>query len=98
MKEFANEYKEINENALLEKWSSLAPQFRSILLVNYKIKNFETGWSDEIEDMLVLLKLLPSKQVGKHVISSEHTFNGAVDKFLKFMQVPMEELIFFEYL
>lgn len=87
LKEFADEYKNLNANALLEKWDLLAPQLRNILQSHYKIKTFINGWADEIESMLVVLKLMPAKQVGRNVVASEHTFNNSMEKLLQFVKV-----------
>lgn len=90
MRELADEYKDVNANALLERWDSLALQLRTILKANYKNTTFKTEWSDEIENVLVLLMMMPSKQVGRNVIASEKTFNDSVDKLLQFVKVNVD--------
>lgn len=91
MKEFADEYKDINANSLLEKWESYVPQFRRFLRDDFGIDAFESDWSDEIGDLLVLLKLMPSKQVGRNVIASESSLNYASKKLLQFLKVQYKQ-------
>lgn len=75
---------------MLDKWDSYAPQFQNILQNQFKQTLFKTGWCDEIEAMLFLLKLLPSVQVGRNLIASNTTFNKAVAKLIDFMPVEKQ--------
>lgn len=85
--EFAEEYSTVNANALIEKWETYEHQLREILVINFANVAFETGWSEDIENVLVLLKLLPSKQSGRNVIASNSTFNNAIEKLVQFLPV-----------
>lgn len=85
--EFARAFREINGNALLEKWESFKNQLRGIMVNQFNVQHFKTGWNNNIEDVLVLLKLLPSKQIGRNVISSTSTFNSAIENLIQYMPV-----------
>lgn len=89
LKEFEDEFKDINANSLLDDWESYAKQFRGILRDDYQIEAFESDWAVEIEDFLVLLKLMPSKQIGRNIIASESTLKNATSKLLQFVKVKI---------
>lgn len=45
---------------------------------------FVTMWPSEIEDLLMLLKLLPHKLTGKNSVASAHTFKDSIGKLIVF--------------
>lgn len=95
LEEFANEFKNINASAMLEKWEIYAPRLTNILKNGYNQKTFKTEWFSDIEDVLILLKLLPTKQIGRNVIASESTFKKSVGKLIEFL--PVNRKYYFEY-
>lgn len=80
-------YPEISAVALIDKWIVLGPQLRDILTRHYKVKNFKTDWSEDIESILVLLKMFRARQVGRNVIASDTTFKTSVNQFIHFKPV-----------
>lgn len=87
MKEFELANKTIAGSAFIEKWPTIGPQLRNLLNDHYKVKHFQTDWSEEIEAVLVLLKMFPARQVGRNVIASEATFRKAVEQFIHYEPV-----------
>lgn len=87
LKEFELAYENINSSAFINEWPELSKNLHKILTVNLKQKRFSTDWSDDIESFLVLLKLFPSQQVGRHVIASDTTFKQSIGKFIKYDSV-----------
>lgn len=77
---------------MLEKWDDYAPRLTNILKNEYNQKSFKTEWSAEVEDVLILLKLFPSKQIGRNVIASDLTFKKSIEKMIEFLPVN-EQLI-----
>lgn len=76
----------------MNKWSSIAPQLQVILTQHYKVSKFQTDWAEEIENILLLLKMFPSGQLGRNVIASDATFKKAVEQFIQ-----LEPVIYFFY-
>lgn len=87
LKEFELAYPEISAFALIDKWIVFGPQLRDILTSHYKVKNFKTDWFEDIERILVLLKMFPARQVGRNVIASDTTFKTSVNQFIHFEPV-----------
>lgn len=56
---------------------------------NYSDKRFKTTWIDEIEDMLLLLRLFPAKQVGRNVVGTIEDFDLSISKMIQFELVSI---------
>lgn len=89
LQEFEYANPNIDAAAFINKWPEMWAQFRYILIDHYKVNTFTTDWSEEVENILVLLKMFPSKQVGKNVIASNINFNKSVESFLHFEPVSL---------
>lgn len=74
-------------NGFLEKWSTQQSQLRSILCTEYMEVNFKTEYDEDIENILVLIKLFPAKQVGRNVIASDSKFKSTVNSLIHFAPV-----------
>lgn len=72
-----------NASAFLDGWSSFGQQLRGVLMGHYKQKDVCTDWSMEIENVLILLKMFPCRQVGRNVIATDATFIKSIDKLIK---------------
>ncbi|XP_031639195.1 uncharacterized protein LOC116351255, partial [Contarinia nasturtii] len=83
LKEFELTFEAANASAFMEKWPVFAPQLREILFSHYKVKRFKTSWADDVEGILVLLKMFPSNQVGRNVIASDPTFKKSIEQFIQ---------------
>lgn len=66
----------------MDKWPSISIQLRDILANVYNVPDFKTEFPKEIEDLLLLLKLFPTKQYGRNVIASDKTFNISTEHLL----------------
>lgn len=87
LKEFELANEEVNCHAFLEKWPILAPKLWDVLTKHYKQNDFATGWAKDIEDVLVLLKMFPCRQVGRNVIATNKAFETSVKTFIQFEPV-----------
>lgn len=85
--EFELAHPTVNASAFLNKWPAIFPQLRNILRVHYREMNFKTDWSEDVENILVLLKMFPSRQIGRNVIASDATFKKSVEQFIHFEPV-----------
>lgn len=83
--DFMLSYQEANDNALSENWPQYSTRLREICTLEPKYK-FTSGWSQEIEDVLRLLKVLPSK--GK---SCEKLFSNTCMKLISFRVVSNKD-------
>lgn len=83
--DFELSHQEANVNALLENWTQYSARLREICAHEAKYK-FATSWSQDIEDILRLLKVLPSK--GK---SCEKLFANVCKKMISFCVVSYIE-------
>lgn len=84
--DFKLSHQETNANALLEIWPLYSARLRKIREHEAKYK-FASTWSQDIEDVLCLLKVLPSK--GK---SCEKLFANISKKLISFSVVSYKEL------
>lgn len=87
LKEFELAYPNVNASAFLDKWLAISPQIRNILFSHYQKGNFKTDWPADVENILVLLKMFPSRQVGRNVIASDSNFKKALEEFIHFEPV-----------
>lgn len=91
--DFELSHQEANANALLENWPQYSARLREICTHEPKYK-FKSSWSQDIEDVLSLLKVLPSK--GK---SCEKLFANVCNKIISFCVVSYKDLhAYYNYL
>lgn len=95
LKEFELANPEINATAFIDKWTMFGPQLRDILTNHYKVQTFTTDWPKDVEDILVLLKMFPARQVGRNVIASDTTFKKSVDQLIHYE--PVIHFTFIKY-
>lgn len=79
--DFELSHQEENANALIDIWPHFSQRLREICTSEDKYK-FTSTWSKDIEDILCLLKVLPSK--GK---SHEKLFSNVCKKLISFCVV-----------
>lgn len=87
LKEFEQANEKVNASALLDKWSNLSYKLRRILMNHYKVNSFQTEWSADIEDFLVLLKMFPSRQIGRNVVATNASFKKSIEQLVCFEPV-----------
>lgn len=74
-------------NSFLINWPSYATKLKNLMKVEYKAQMFVSKWPSEIEDLLILLKLLPAKANGKNGVASAANFRDSIAKFIVFSDV-----------
>lgn len=57
-----------------------------------KGRHYNIHWSEDVEDFLLLLKLIPSKQAGKSTVATVENFNKASDMFITFELVSIKQI------
>lgn len=75
---------------MLQKWSSYSLKLKQYYSEKVKGRHYNTRWSEDVEDFLLLLKLLPSKQAGKSAAATVANFNKASEMFITFELVSIE--------
>lgn len=58
----------MNGDALLENWETYRPILRDMLQNKYISEQFATQWCDDVNDILILLKLLPHRASNKKML------------------------------
>lgn len=76
----------INSNALCEVWPGMTIKLNEALKKYYPKQAFETVWTEEINDFLILIRLLPFKP-GSRSLASPETFQNCVKRMLLFSKV-----------
>lgn len=85
--DFSVRYKEIDCNAFLDTWPTHSVRLNDILKDQYE-SSIYTMWTEDIQDLLILLKLLPAKTNGRNLLSVE-SFNKATEKLFVFRKVRL---------
>lgn len=80
-----------NSTALIDKWPQYSQRLRTICEREKKY-NQTYIWSDEVGDLLRLLKVFPSKGKG-----CEKLFERTASKFITFCVVSYECLVFIKH-
>lgn len=74
-----------DSDGLTNKWPDFGSIIKSVLTESYQT-NVHTGWSDDVEQVLALLKILPAK-TGRNTKSLVVPFMQAVDKLIVHSEV-----------
>lgn len=80
MHDFTIRFPEASADGFIKKWPFYASNMKKILNDNYNQK-IRTLWSEDVEQLLVVLKLLPAK-AGQKVAAGVLPFDRAIDKFI----------------
>lgn len=83
--DFTQRFPHAKHNALVQNWKSISSVLHAHLKDHHKVKLI-TEWCEEIHDILVLLRLLPIKTVGRN-LGTIASFERAVDKLFIFQEV-----------
>lgn len=68
-------------------WAKSKENIEAALTSYGSIDDFDSAFDTEIEQLLMLLKLLPLRQHGKTTSRQRLNFQQAIDKFIVFCQV-----------
>lgn len=85
MFDFSVRYANIDSNAFLDSWPIYSSRLNDILKNQYA-SDVHTMWSADIQDLLILLKLLPARTNGRNLLSVE-SFSKATEKLFVFRKV-----------
>lgn len=80
-------FKNSKETAFVEFWPSSRNKLKNYLYNKHPNKTFAITWSDEIQDFLIFLKLLPYKSVGRNNVANTETFQDSIKKLMLFCEV-----------
>lgn len=72
---------------MIEKWERYAYGLNATMQSRYNSSMFFTNWPQEIENLLILLKLFPSSKTGKNMLAKRDTFYKASEKLIVFYEV-----------
>lgn len=75
----------------LDQWPNLRKRLNNILHNQYK-SSIQTLWPQDIQDILILLKLVHSKATGRN-LQSILGFNNSIDKLIIFREVRFSKLV-----
>lgn len=85
--EFRDRFKDVDDMAFINKWKTFGPSFMRVLNEHYKTCLFCSGWSPEIEQIFVPLKLFPASKVGRNANANNKTFQTASNSLIVFRLV-----------
>lgn len=88
--DFSLRYKDIDCDAFLDSWPTNNVRLNDILTNQYETSVY-TMWSQDIQDLLILLKLLPAKSNGRNLLSVQ-AFNKATEKLFVFRKVHLHNV------
>lgn len=87
MFEFSERFTDCNALGFLEKWNNFAHGLNTILNSQYDSSMFFTNWPQDIENVLIPLKLFPASKTGKNGLARRDTFYKASEKLIVFFEV-----------
>lgn len=71
----------------MEKWQNVKGSVEHVLKLHGADKDFSCVFGTEVEQLLMLLKLLPVKQCGRKTASKRSTFIESIDKIIIYKEV-----------
>lgn len=84
--EFSDRFPQLDSKAYINAWPRYSAQLQDILRKQYATLNFHTQWSEEIQKLFILIKLLPTK-FGRKVNTCRETFQKTTEKLIVFRPV-----------
>lgn len=84
---FIQQYDAIDEHVFIQKWPEYKNKLRYVFVTQYKSMSYQTDWNEEIDDLFILIRLLPARAVGKNTSGSCLSFQNAIDKLIVFREV-----------
>lgn len=91
---------DINPNAFLEIWPQMSQKLDQMLSKYYSRYAFDTDWPKDIENFLILIRLVPFKS-GARTLASAETFRNSIKRLLVFTNVLhsscLIRVLFFKY-
>lgn len=79
--------------AFVNKWQQFSVGLDIVLKNQYASSMFFTNWPDDIEGILVLLKLLPANKVGRNALAKRDTFYKASERMIVYYQVAIQTFL-----
>lgn len=90
--DFSLRFPDADVSSLMNWWQQYSSRMMCVLKSHYK-QTYHSLWPDQINDLLVLLKMLPAKAKGKN-LDSIQTFKKAVTKLIVFRKVVSFDAFF----
>lgn len=90
--DFAQHFSDIDSNAFLDTWSAFGEKLKEVHQQSYN-SNIDTEWSDDVENFLILLKLLP-KSPGRKGLATRVSFQNTIRKLIVFSKVKNNNLVY----
>lgn len=78
--DFTVHFPNANSDGLMNNWHDFGSNMKGVLSDSYNT-NVNTGWPDDVEQILALLKILPAK-AGRNTKSLVVPFIQAIDKLI----------------
>lgn len=83
--DFSHRFSDSDCDAFLGSWPEYRVRLKEILRNQYQA-SIRTTWSEDISDLLILLKLNPARANGRNLLTIE-SFNKAIEKLFVFRKV-----------
>lgn len=83
---------ELASDKLVENWPVYACKLKGVLQHFGADSSFATIWPKDIEEFLMLLKLLPEAPKGRKTLSNRENFNGAIEKLIVYQPVRLNRI------
>lgn len=74
-------------NRLVHTWAQWKDNVENALDLLDGVDDFATVFNDDVEQLLMLLKLLPARQAGRPTIPNRLNFNDTVEKLVVYIKV-----------
>lgn len=78
-------FPDANVKVFVDEWPNIRTNLNIILRQQYQT-NIQTIWPADINDLFILLKLIPGKSNGRYALTVQ-SFNKAIDKLIVFRTV-----------
>lgn len=86
--DYKDQYSDLEtENEFVVNWSKYSEGLDTLIKTQYESTSFYTNWPEDIEQLLVLLKLLPASTLGKNKLAKPITFHKSTEKVIVYKKV-----------
>lgn len=76
-------------NDFVHTWNEWKENVENVLALLDGAKDFATLFNEDVEQFLMLLKLLPMRQQGRATVANRLNFNDTVDKLVVYVKVRL---------
>lgn len=79
----------VDTEAFVKIWPEFSTKWKNILRQNKQADQYATMWSDDIDQFLIMMRLLPPGARGRNQVAQRQNFHSAIDKMIVFNKVSV---------